>query len=545
MTFEETRVALMRAETVPAAALAAAVDHAAALAPEVIALLEAAAANQPLLLAEERLIRYGLPALAAARRSEAFPALCALYAAPWQTRVRLFGDAPHAGEAPLATSLFDGNAEPLYALLEAPEPEVDVQCAAFAALAWLVREGRETPERLLAALDRFEAANPEADDDGWIGWRDAVLALHLADRAERQAARWGIAWPPAPGETDPEDLLALAHEDLGLEDAESDDLEGAESGDLEGAESGDDDPEADELFNAALDDLGLDDLDDGDFVPDEEERREWLLRALAPPAPEDLAPMAPIDDPAAACMTEETDLPPADPSGLSAEELSWLSDAMLRVAATGRGMPLESTDGYFTACLATGHPPDLAPQPEAIWDPDAAAETLGRPELFTAVHDLLTRHFRAIARRLERGEPVTPFFDRIGHFAAGALWSQGFLLAVRRRPAEWEPLLRNPRTAKVLEPISELAAAVDDLSDDDPDPPDDQIPEFLVKKMEAVMMRAHLIKRIPALVTELRQRSAGMLRAAAPKTGRNDPCPCGSGRKYKKCCGAPGVLAAG
>lgn len=22
------------------------------------------------------------------------------------------------------------------------------------------------------------------------------------------------------------------------------------------------------------------------------------------------------------------------------------------------------------------------------------------------------------------------------------------------------------------------------------------------------------------------------------KTGRNDPCPCGSGRKYKKCCGA-------
>jgi uncharacterized protein len=26
-----------------------------------------------------------------------------------------------------------------------------------------------------------------------------------------------------------------------------------------------------------------------------------------------------------------------------------------------------------------------------------------------------------------------------------------------------------------------------------------------------------------------------------PKTvGRNDPCPCGSGKKYKKCCGAPG-----
>lgn len=26
-------------------------------------------------------------------------------------------------------------------------------------------------------------------------------------------------------------------------------------------------------------------------------------------------------------------------------------------------------------------------------------------------------------------------------------------------------------------------------------------------------------------------------RTTGPKVGRNDPCPCGSGRKYKKCCG--------
>jgi hypothetical protein len=24
---------------------------------------------------------------------------------------------------------------------------------------------------------------------------------------------------------------------------------------------------------------------------------------------------------------------------------------------------------------------------------------------------------------------------------------------------------------------------------------------------------------------------------AQPKVGRNDPCPCGSGKKHKKCCG--------
>ena len=28
------------------------------------------------------------------------------------------------------------------------------------------------------------------------------------------------------------------------------------------------------------------------------------------------------------------------------------------------------------------------------------------------------------------------------------------------------------------------------------------------------------------------------IRRSEPKIGRNDPCPCGSGKKYKKCCGA-------
>ena len=31
-------------------------------------------------------------------------------------------------------------------------------------------------------------------------------------------------------------------------------------------------------------------------------------------------------------------------------------------------------------------------------------------------------------------------------------------------------------------------------------------------------------------------------RRLSPKVGRNDPCPCGSGKKFKKCCGAPSEL---
>ena len=34
----------------------------------------------------------------------------------------------------------------------------------------------------------------------------------------------------------------------------------------------------------------------------------------------------------------------------------------------------------------------------------------------------------------------------------------------------------------------------------------------------------------------LEQKKSGTI-VKGPKVGRNDPCPCGSGKKYKKCCG--------
>ena len=32
------------------------------------------------------------------------------------------------------------------------------------------------------------------------------------------------------------------------------------------------------------------------------------------------------------------------------------------------------------------------------------------------------------------------------------------------------------------------------------------------------------------------QKNSGTVRYDSPKVGRNDPCPCGSGKKYKQCC---------
>ena len=50
--------------------------------------------------------------------------------------------------------------------------------------------------------------------------------------------------------------------------------------------------------------------------------------------------------------------------------------------------------------------------------------------------------------------------------------------------------------------------------------------------------RSQAATRSPANLNSTPAAGPPQLKKAGPKTGRNEPCPCGSGKKYKKCCGA-------
>ena len=72
---------------------------------------------------------------------------------------------------------------------------------------------------------------------------------------------------------------------------------------------------------------------------------------------------------------------------------------------------------------------------------------------------------------------------------------------------------------------------------------------------DADIVEFHALYELDGVVRQIGERSAFMrdgeklyymdgtalrpaaYRREAPKVGRNDPCPCGSGKKYKKCCG--------
>jgi uncharacterized protein len=56
-------------------------------------------------------------------------------------------------------------------------------------------------------------------------------------------------------------------------------------------------------------------------------------------------------------------------------------------------------------------------------------------------------------------------------------------------------------------------------------------------------LREECEENLPQAVTNIyrfwiAQRGVKTIRHENPRTGRNDPCPCGSGKKFKKCCGA-------
>jgi hypothetical protein len=54
-------------------------------------------------------------------------------------------------------------------------------------------------------------------------------------------------------------------------------------------------------------------------------------------------------------------------------------------------------------------------------------------------------------------------------------------------------------------------------------------------KLDAFLAKRH--SQLRHLYRSFLSRNATPTRASASKPGRNDPCPCGSGMKYKKCCG--------
>jgi uncharacterized protein len=206
-----------------------------------------------------------------------------------------------------------------------------------------------------------------------------------------------------------------------------------------------------------------------------------------------------------------------------------------------RAMNLEQLDGFLAAVLCG---PDEVPQSEylrEIWGHDIVNEdAFAAQPLLKDFIDLIRRHRDAIAYTLQSGDVFTPLLleDEQG-VSRGNDWANGFLRGMELRRENWGPLLDDEENGGSLVPIFALA------HEHDPDPEmrsykepvSAELREILIVGIAAGVMKIYRYFKEQRLRTGNTVRDSTSYRRIAPKVGRNEPCPCGSGKKFKQCCG--------
>ena len=227
-------------------------------------------------------------------------------------------------------------------------------------------------------------------------------------------------------------------------------------------------------------------------------------------------------------------------------DLDRLQHLLDTISPEPEGMSVAAFDGYVAAlivCPETVMPSEWLP---GVVDEDHVFEDTAEAEATVAA---VMGHYNRIALELaERPEEYAPVLE-LDPVDGGILWEPwigGFERAMRLRPDVWEEIVRSD-DEEASASISMIVALNDmyrgrlELTEEAEEELDrlapGLIPEF-VRNLNAWTRSRQLAGRggdDPGF-------PAGLHRDDPPslghKVGRNEPCPCGSGRKYKRCCGA-------
>ena len=204
-------------------------------------------------------------------------------------------------------------------------------------------------------------------------------------------------------------------------------------------------------------------------------------------------------------------------------------------------MNLEQLDGFLAALICG--PEIVRPSeylPLICGDDMVLEDSFGAQSVLQDFLSLVMRHWNVIADTFHSGDVFLPLLleDENGISHAND-WAKGFLRGMEFHKEQWAALLDDDEHGGLLVPIFALA------HEHDPDP---EMRPY--KEAISAEQRERLIVGAAAGVTGIHRYfqargsverqpfdNATTFRRTVPKIGRNDPCPCGSGKKFKQCCG--------
>lgn len=227
---------------------------------------------------------------------------------------------------------------------------------------------------------------------------------------------------------------------------------------------------------------------------------------------------------------------------LSEEELNELDDFLADEAIEETSMDVSTLDG-FLAAIAIGprlvRPSEWLPWVWDLEEGEAEAE-FESEEQANRILSLIMRHYNAVVHTFN-ADPASfePIFWR-GEQWGAAEWCEGFILGFMFNEEAWSLLAVGQ--PKWFTPILRLGTDEGlDLTKNEGDA------EKWMNEIEPSLMRIQAYwkeKRgdpptMPINDDHHHGESVQLVRGSR-RIGRNDPCPCGSGKKFKKCCGAAG-----
>lgn len=196
-------------------------------------------------------------------------------------------------------------------------------------------------------------------------------------------------------------------------------------------------------------------------------------------------------------------------------------------------LPLDATQGLLCAVVSAPSPVMPSRWLPAVLGEEHEFSTLEEAREITAL--LMALH-NDVARQLNEGDG----FEFILYGGDGedhdsiATWCEGYLMGVGLAEPGWEEGTDPEDLEEMLFPFLMLSGSWKEMLEEGGEPP------MAPAEEEKILaeLRLSLADEVIGNRRYWFDRSIqSPVRRATPKVGRNEPCPCGSGKKFKNCCG--------
>ncbi len=221
---------------------------------------------------------------------------------------------------------------------------------------------------------------------------------------------------------------------------------------------------------------------------------------------------------------------------LSDEEFDELDDFLLSDRCAEDAMTMDTLHGFLTALVIGPQEVLMAEWLPHVWGSQAGdTPKFKSPKEAERISGLIARSMNEIAITLEVApKEYEPLFCEREHegrsLLDGEAWASGFWEGMQMRAQQWDPIYHS-NLVDLMRPIYLLGS--DELEEEEvallSDP---------VKTDKLAVEVESAIPHIYRYWLPHRKSAVETIQRDGPKIGRNDDCACGSGKKYKKCCGA-------